>query len=89
MKLKRFTDETIDLYMQQGGRLPSKTDLVDFFDRSVIDEPEFRAGLEALGYIGRDVDSFADVVNQRKARRADFERRNQGTNGSTETVSSS
>ena len=89
MKLKRFTDETIDLYMQQGGRLPSKTDLVDFFDRSVIEEAEFRAGLEALGYIKRDVDSFADVVNQRKARRADFERRNPGTNGSTETYYSS
>jgi hypothetical protein len=80
MKLKKYTDSTIDLYVDfQGSRLPSKTDLIDFFDRDTIDEPEFRAGLEALGYLERDIDSFTSVVLQTKERRADFERRNPGT----------
>jgi hypothetical protein len=79
MKLKKYTDSTIDLYVDfQGSRLPSKTDLIDFFDRDTIEEPEFRAGLEALGYLERDINSFTDVVKQTKERRAEFERRNPG-----------
>ena len=80
MKLKKYTDSTIDLYVDfQGSRLPSKTDLVNFFDRDTIAEPEFRAGLEALGYLERDIDSFTDIAKQTKERRAEFERRNPGT----------
>ena len=80
MKLKKFTDQTIDLYIDfQGSRLPSKTDLINFYDRNTIEEPEFRAGLAALGYLERDIDSFTSVANQTKERRAEFERRNPGT----------
>ena len=68
-----YGEESITLYIQSTGTLPSKTDLIKQLDQEVITEERAREGFKALGYADRDIEAFIAVDKLTKERRARFE----------------
>lgn len=73
MQKKFYGEEDIELYIQDLGQIPSKTDAVRFFNQELIKLNEFRTMLTNLGYSQEDINVFVRAGlnvqrNRRKAR---------------------
>lgn len=78
MRALRYTDENIDLYLQDQGARLSKTDILRLMDQEEIGEERSLQGLKDLGYDAADAMALIGPVVKRIDRRRKLEQAETG-----------